>query len=655
METISPCAWRPLGFAPSAILLCFLAVGDGRAEQPITAEDRAHWAFAPRTNPAIPAVRSADLARGAIDRFILAELEKADLSTTPPADRTTLIRRVTFDLTGMPPMPDEVDAFLADDSPDAYERLVDRLLTSPAFGERFALFWLDLARFAETDGFEHDLVRPDAWKYRDWVIKAASADLPYDRFLALQLAGDELAAGDADAATATGFCLAGPDMPDINSQLERRHNVLNEMTGTVASVFLALQLGCAQCHDHKYDPISQEDFYRMRAVFEPAVRFERNKSQRAMSKNASSGSSSFLMVRGDYRRQGAEVQPAFPRIVSASNESTGHQAAGRRSALAAWLTRPDNPLTARVIVNRLWQQHFNVGLSSTPSDFGVMGEAPSHPELLDYLAGELTRTGWSLKRVHRAMVTSATYRQASRLSTPGWSDEQRKRTAAAWRKAASQDSQNRLLSRMPRRRLEGEAIRDAMLLAADSRSTRRGGPGVMPPLPAELVKTLLKDHWKTSVDSEDHYRASIYLFVRRNLRYPVFEAFDRPDANVSCPSRHRSTTALQSLLLINSAPALQCAQRLAGRATAEAGGDATRRMTICFRRALGRPPTEEESRQAADFLARQTARLRSDARPASALALPHPPSAGDADPHAAAAMVDLCLAIYNLSEFVYVD
>ena len=287
-------------------------------EVPVTDDDRVHWSFQPLSRVPLPSVKDSSWIINPIDRFILSRLEQESLEPLPPADRRTLIRRLTFDLTGLPPEPSAVEAFVSDDSSDAYNQLVDQLLASPAYGERWGQHWLDLARFAETDGFEHDKVREQAWRYRDWVIQAFNEDLPYDRFIQLQLAGDEMSPGDPAAAIATAFCLSGPDMPDINSQEERRHNLLNELTSTVGSVFLGLQLECAQCHDHKFDPISQADFYRLRAIFSPAVHVQQNKSIASLDqqKKGPTASPDYLMVRGDWRRRGPEVMPAFPRIAN---------------------------------------------------------------------------------------------------------------------------------------------------------------------------------------------------------------------------------------------------------------------------------------------------------------------------------------------------
>ncbi|MFN0051413.1 MAG: DUF1549 and DUF1553 domain-containing protein, partial [Planctomycetales bacterium] len=450
-------------------------------EPAITDTDREHWSFAPIQRHPLPLTRQPEWLRTGIDAFILAKLAAKDLQPAPAADRPTLLRRLSFDLTGLPPTPEEIAAILSPspppplahsvahdgDRPDWYERVVDRLLASPAFGERFGQSWLDLARFAESDGYEFDTVRPHAWKYRDWVIAALNADLPYDDFVRLQLAGDEAenaergawiveqmnsalrtptSKSDTDtkakskkptapppalAQIPTTFCLAGSDMPDVNDQLERRHVLLNELTSTVGAVFLGLQVGCAQCHNHKYDPISQADFYRLRAVFEPAVATLKRDMPYNVLANQPDAAPARFWVRGDHRRPGLEVPPAFPRIAdSAPERGTRNVERGAeqsasssplpapRSALASWLIRPSNPLTSRVIANRLWQHHFGRGLCATPSDFGVMGGPVTHPELLDWLALELRDNGWNMKRLHRTILSSSTYRQASNHASP---------------------------------------------------------------------------------------------------------------------------------------------------------------------------------------------------------------------------------------------
>ncbi len=621
---------------------CALASEPIETEAPITDEDRDHWSFQPLTRPAVPDVSANGWTNTAVDRFIYATLTAKQLAPQPEADCVALIRRLHFDLLGLPPSTEAVDAFVADQRPDAYERLVEQLLASHHYGEHWAQHWLDLARFAETDGFEHDKVREDAWKYRDWVIDALNADMPYDRFVTLQLAADEVAPADKQHTIATTFCLAGPDMPDMNSQDERRHIVLNELTSTVGGALLGLQVGCAQCHDHKYDPISQCDFYRLRAVFEPAIQVKKDKSLGVLQMQKGFAPVSHLMLRGDWQRPGPELHAAIPRIADLSSGAIGlsHDSPnGRRAALAKWLTAPENPLTARVIANRVWQYQFGAGLSRTPSDFGIVGDEPTHPELLDWLATELIEQNWSIKHLHRVILMSATYRQSSSARPSALHSP---RSADLW------------LSRFPRRRLSGESIRDAMLAASDSLDTRSRGPGVMPPLPDELVKTLLKNQWETSEREADHYRRSIYLFARRNLRYPIFEAFDRPDGNASCAQRGRSTTAPQSLLLLNSAFSLDAAQRLAGCVLVARPEVDTQAVKDAFRRVLNRLPTAEEQVMLVEFATQQTTRLRQESRPPEQLALPSRcPSS--VDPYAAAAFTDMCLALFNSSEFIYID
>ena len=616
-------------------------------EVPVTDDDRLHWAFRPVSRPALPSVKHPGWCRTPIDRFILAALESRDLAPAPEADRLTLLRRLTFDLTGLPPAPDEIERYLADDAPDAYEQLVERLLASPAYGERWAMHWLDLARFAETDGFEHDHVRPEAWRYRDWVVSALNADLPYDRFLSLQLAADEVAPDDRAAQLATGFLLAGPDMPDLNLQEERRHVFLNSMTANVGEVLLGLQFGCAQCHDHKADPLSQYDFYRLRACFETLDLFQEQPlevtaagdRQRTVVKaritrtSSSSKGESRLWVRGDFRRPGPSVPPAAPRAAATTDAGAFviDPAGPRRRELAEWLCDPANPLTSRVIVNRLWQHHFGSGIAATTSDFGLMGIGPTHPELLDWLASELMRTGWSLKELHRLMATSAVYRSASRSTPPAEGVPADDDVRAAWTRLIERDPGNRWYGRMSRRRLEGEAIRDTMLAACGTLNDRMGGPRVRPPLPPEVVKTLLKNQWPVTEAPSEHTRRSLYLFVRRNLKYPLFDVFDRPDQNLSCSRRQQTTIAPQALAMLNSEFTINCAARLADEVLAHEASAVDRTpadaVARCYLRLLGRRPTPAEQSAAEELIA-----------------------AGGP-----AGWIDLCLALFNTSEFVYID
>jgi hypothetical protein len=733
-----------------------LADSNAPEEPKWSAEQRRHWSFVPPTRPALPSVKNRVWVRNPIDAFILGEIEGMDLAPAPEADRLTLIRRVTFDLTGLPPSPEDVDAFVADTNPDAYERMVDRLLDSAQYGERWARMWLDLARFAESDGFKSDKTRPYAWRYRDWVVRALNSDLPYDRFLTLQLAGDEVAPYDADAFLATGFNRNWPFednnmVPGLNRQL-----ILDDMTDTTASVFLAMTLACARCHNHKFDAISQKDYYRFQAVFaateprdnaplaspfeqafhaavdaEHQARIDRVKSQLSaierpylatllkdtlsklppdvrvafateplersafqedllrkfakdmtvapsamksrmkpadrrvwtelggemneLVKNTPPGPETgsgmadtgpkalpiYLRVKGNFALKGEIVGPGFPSVFNKTlpgyEERPTSSTSGRRKALAEWLTRPDHPLTARVMVNRLWQNHFGRGIVATPSDFGTQGTEPTHPALLDWLATEFVARGWSMKAMHRLMVTSATYRQSS---TP---------TA----KTLADDPDNTLFSRMFRRRLEGEAVRDALLAASGSLDLRVGGPSVFPDLPAGIET---RGGWTRSSSASDRNRRSLYVFVRRNLKFPLFDAFDAPDTNTTCAERNVSVNSPQALMLLNSDLVLDQARALAGRVLKSAvdRNDPKAVVTAAYRLALSRNPKPAELSRGATFLEEQPALLSARADEPQKLDLPNPMPDGFG-PVQGAALVDYCHVLLNLNEFVFVD
>ncbi len=635
-----------LGFGLSA--LCGASSDDKPIEPALTEEDLSHWAFQPVQRLEPPAVKHESQVRNEIDRFILAGLEANGLKLMPAADRRTLIRRISFDLRGLPPTQEEVAEFLNDLSDDAYKKLIDRFLASPAYGERWAQHWLELARFAESDGFEHDKVRTEAWRYRDWVIRSLNEDMPYDEFVRLQIAGDEFYPDSEDKAIATGFLVAGPDMPDINLDEERAHTILNEMTSSTGLAFMGLTLGCAQCHDHKTDPVSQADFYRMRAVF-ANMDFPGNKEQlnHVFLETDAEAPPSFLMERGDFRRPGPEVSPAFVRAanpmgLTIAAAGDGSTTSGRRKALAEWLTDPGHPLTARVLVNRLWQHHFGSPIVGTPNDFGVLGDRPTHPELLDWLANELMDRGWSLKEMHRLLLQSASYRQTSRPV-----DE-------SWDMAVDTDPENRLFSRMNRKRLEGEAIRDAILAVSEQLNRKQGGPSVHPPLPPEVAITLLKKQWEVSEDESDHYRRSIYLFARRNLRFPMFDVFDRPDANASCGIRNVTTTAPQSLTLLNSDFSLQSARFMAGSVLESGSADYAVWVNQCYERIFSRPETQMEREAGIAFLQEQVALLKNEQRDPAGLATPLG-STAEIDPYKGSALTDYCLAMFNLSEMIYLD
>ena len=599
--------------------------------------DRSFWAFRPLRVVTPPPVRGAAWVRTPIDRFILAALERRGLRPNPPAQRRILIRRVCFDLTGLPPSPEEVEAFVHDPAPNAYDRLVDRLLASPHQGERFARHWMDVARFAESSGYEHDDDRPHAYHYRDFLIRAFNGDMPYDRFVHWQLAGDELAPGDPMAMAATGFLGAGP-FPTQLTEAEfesARYNELDDMVATTGSAFLGLSVGCARCHDHKYDPIPSEDYYRLAAVFTTTIRSEVELAagpRAAATKVQVTGEGfpptkhhaddrgfphyypkTYFLRRGDVAQKLAEARPGVLRILASGGrdlpswkvEAPAVRRPGasfRRAAMAAWLTDAESgagQLAARVIVNRLWQHHFGRGLVDTPNDFGAQGSRPSHPELLEWLAATLIENGWRLKPVHRLIVTSAVYMQDSRY------DEAR----------AAVDRDNVLHWRYTPRRLEAEPIRDALLAAAGRLDLRMYGPGTLDPAMS---------------------RRSVYFFIKRSRLIPLMMLFDWPEHLVSIGQRSTTTTAPQALAMLNGDLARHCAKGLADRVGARREADGA--VADAYLIALGRSPTGAEARLAAGFLAAQRSAYARQGRP-------------EFD---RLALVDFCQALLGMNEFIYI-
>jgi hypothetical protein len=629
--------------------LALLLPTRGKADPP-------HWSFRPRARPAPPQLSDPAARawlRTGVDAFVLARLRATGLRPAPGADRATLIRRLSFDLTGLPPTPREVDAFVRDRVPDAYERLVERLLASPHYGERWAQHWLDVVRYAESDGFEYDRYRPGMWRYRAYVIRSFQEDRPYDRFLTEQLAGDELDPASRMMQIAAGFHRLGPVRRNAGNQdvASSRNEVLTEMTDGVGMVFLGLTVGCARCHDHKFDDFTQEDYYRLQAFL--AATHEHNivladaKAQAAwqtrtdrlkatmkrlqgeLSKARGAAKEGLraklkeaqrslppplpavctvrhteaertpvhILRRGLPERKGRRVTPGFPLALvpeGASDPPPGGKG-GPRAALARWLADPAHPLTARVFVNRVWQAHFGKGLVETANDFGVNGARPSHPELLDYLADEFVRGGLRLKPLHRLIVLSSTYRQASRSPQA--------------RAGRAKDPDNRLLWQFPRRRLSAEELRDAMLAASGKLNLKAGGESVVVPVEKDLVDLLYdRGQWKVTADEREHDRRSIYLIAKRNLRLPFGQVFDQPDLQTSCPRREASTHALQALELLNGRAANRLAEAFAERLRREAGPDHARRVELAYRLTVGRPPTAAERALALEFLGSQPLR-----------------------------------------------
>lgn len=626
--------WIDLGAPYSRSLLQAKVTGPAWTEKLVTAENRQFWSFQPLHKAIPPAVTQVAWPQSPIDCFILVRQEALGLTPNPPATRRQLIRRVSLDLIGLPPTPDEVEAFVKDTRPDAYARVVDRLLASPHYGERWGRFWLDLARFAESHGFEHDYDRPTAYPYRDFVIQALNDDMPYDTFVKWQLAGDEYQPTVPLAQMATGFLAAGVHSTQITQREVEKHRYdeMDDMLATTGTALLGLTVGCARCHDHKFDPIPQRDYYQLLSTFTKTVRSEvqlpigvngadvktliSTEGLPALRLHTQGGDflpATHFLRRGDADQKETVAPQGFLQVLMRappqawqSPAPAGCRTSYQRKALAEWLTDVDKgagTLLARVIVNRLWQHHLGRGLVATPSDFGTRGTPPSHPELLDWLAGELVRGNWRLKAVQRAIVLSAAYQLDSHV------DEQKKQL----------DRDNLLVWHQPLRRLEAEALRDSMLALGGALDSRLYGPGTL---------------------KETSTRRSIYFTVKRSQLVPMMQVFDWPDALSSMGERPTTTIAPQALLFMNDPQVRSWAAGLARRA-ATAGADVPAAMVhAAYRFALGRGPAADELTDALAFLNRQAGTFK---------------STGDSAQPQREALVDLCQALLSLNEFVYVE
>ena len=747
----------------------------------------AWWSFRPPVRPEPPQVREAShRVRNPIDNFVLARLHAQGLKPAPEATRPELVRRVYVDLIGLPPTPEQVESFLRDESPQAFEKLVDQLLESPAYGERWARHWLDVVRYADSGGFETDEYYPNAWRYRDYVIKSFNEDKPYDRFVQEQIAADELWPDNLDlydtsyairpekvahmeARVATSLYGFGPSIGESTLDAPKlRYERLTDWVDMTGAAFMGLTLACARCHDHKFDPITQKDYFRMQAIFAPShpvtlpvvtamSMFHRNEhyprtialderrrahemfeadvrrrltgeqkagfspeARRAYEKPekkrteeerklaapvqdavadffnrntfklkehltpeekaersrlllaiaekvleipVQDGSHAIrwdgfydtpsatvlghiqgelipetrILERGDLDRPGEPVEAGLPRILGEGVDFRTNQGHGprHRKQLALWLTRPDHPLTARVMVNRLWQWHFGRGLVSTSNDFGLQGQPPSHPELLDWLATEFVRQGWSLKAMHRLIVQSSAYRLTSRFDDPG--------NAAA-------DPDNAYLWRANRRRVEAEVLWDSIHAVAGTLSPKMYGRPFVPPLSEdELAGFRLKWAWTVPADPAEHSRRGIYILSRRNFVFPMFEKFDTPDPAVSCPERSVTTVAPQSLWLLNNDAVFRQALAFAGRLVREGGSEPDQWVDRAWRTALGRPPSDQETRDALETLA-SAGGERWEELPEGA-----PPELKTIERSQAQGLTELCLAVFNLNEFLFVD
>ncbi|HUY90600.1 MAG TPA: PSD1 and planctomycete cytochrome C domain-containing protein [Pirellulales bacterium] len=639
------------------------------------------WSLRPVSRPDVPDVRRPARIKTPIDAFILQRLEEDRLEPAPSADRITLIRRATFDLHGLPPTPQEIDEFLADDSETAYANVVERLLASPRYGERWGRHWLDLASYADSHGFELDYPRPYAWRYRDYVIQAFNDDKPYDRFLLEQLAGDVLSPDDPAAGIATGFLAAGPwdysgyvtAIQETAASRGTRLQDLDNMLTTVMTTAVGLTVGCAKCHDHKFDPISQQDYYSLQAVFAgvrrgdricqgnatqeqarrmeqirldihkkrigvaeidaraPEARTEELEQKRALLCDeiaaleaeyaqlpeveltyavlSETPRKTHVLYRGDTESPRDEVAPAaLCAVKSLKAELTDGDAPERerRLALARWLTDPANPLTARVMVNRLWHYHFGQGIVGTPGDFGFNGQRPSHPELLDWLASEFQRRNWSVKETHRLIMLSGAYQQSSRNDAS----------------AAAIDAGNRLLWRMNRRRLDAEEVRDSMLASSGKLQLAMGGPADQP-FRYQFRKSPVYDYLDTT-DRRERGRRSIYNFIVRSTPDPFMDVLDFPVPSACTPARNSTNTPLQSLSLLNDRFVIEQADRFAARLSAAHEHDVRAQVNAAYRLAFGRLPSSSEAERAEQFIAGRE-------------------------------LFQFCRALFNANEFLYVD
>ncbi|MFN7999016.1 MAG: DUF1549 and DUF1553 domain-containing protein [Bryobacteraceae bacterium] len=716
----------PLGLALAALIAGGEEPADKEAKF-IGARGR-YWAFQKVVRPPTPEMQDSWV-RTPIDGFIQQALVAKKLTPSAPLERIKLIRRVTFDLIGLPPTPAEVDAFLADKSPDAYEKVVDRLMASPHYGERWALKWLDVVRYADTNGFELDADRTHSWRYRDYVIDSFNQDKPYDRFIQEQIAGDEMFPGDKTALIATGYLRAGQEHlvgGNIDPEMSREE-VLTEIATSVGQTYLGLTVNCARCHNHKFDPILQADYYRLQAIFggasgkeveiatlaekaaweaadkaykerlkpvtdalenlakpyhdrivadrlktlDPKLRAaydipkeKRTAEQKVLAENAKdqlepawdvvagamtpedketraklrarlheieatepdplpmayaytnnkeAAPQAYVLRMGNPQNKLDPVDPAVPRVLKASYEIP-KASIGRRTALAMWLTSGQNPLTARVMVNRIWQFRMGTGIVRTPNDFGVMGDRPSNQPLLDWLAAEFVANGWSVRKIDRLIVTSNVYLQAT---TPD-------------REKQAVDPDNRLYWRMNRKRMEGETLRDEILSVTGSLNPSLGGRPVRIPIEPEVYDLIFTEHerdglWPVSPDKNVRNRRSIYLYNKRSVRLPLLNAFDQPDAITSCPVRPVSTHALQALSMFNSDFMQEQAAAFAGRLEQECKkGDRRCEVNQAWRLTLSRAPNQAEQKLAKKFF--------SDG----------------------GSLSDMCLALLNRNEFVYV-
>jgi hypothetical protein len=648
---------------------------------------RNFWAFQAPRACAPPNVADSQSWQSAIDRFIVARLEAAGLGPSPRVGKRTLVRRATLDLWGVPPSPEDVDAFVRDERPDAFEHVVNRLLASPLYGQRWGRHWLDLARYADSNGMDDNLAYADAWRYRDYVIAAWNTDKPFDRFVAEQLAGDLLADREPEhrdeLLVATGFLAVGPKMLAEDDPVKQQMDIVDEQLDTTCRAFMALTMGCARCHDHKFDPLRMEDYYALAGIFKStqtmisyrvdskwnstalggikaALRLEdleqiidrhdnslvngnpnrmsadersarlklldEAKAEYAAIPKAMSVSEGIvadveIFLRGNHLTRGPLVPRRFPTILAGTNQAPVEHTKSGRLELAHWLTSPENPLTARVIANRVWRWHFGQGLVRSVDNFGKLGETPSHPQLLDWLARQLVADGWSLKKLHRRILLSRVYQQGT-----------------AWNQRAGQlDPENRLCWRMSRRRMDVEQLRDSLLATSGQLDLTLGGPS----LRCAPFQDLSAGAASRQPALYQSVRRSVYLPVLRGAVYDVFRTFDFPDPAVIDGNRATTTVAAQALFMMNSSLMAEAAKHLARSILSNPGLDDCDRLELASRRVLGRPATALELASWSSFLGRYQS--------AASIAQESP------DARRRLAWQGLCRALLSSNEFVYID
>ena len=607
-------------------VLCLI----GFPGEPTGTDERTYWAFRQLEQGAPPLVENGEWAQTGIDRFVLARARAEGIAPNGPVGRRKLIRRAYFDLIGLAPTRQEVEAFIADESSDAYEKVLTRLLASPHYGERWGRHWLDVARFGESHGYEADNERPSAWTYRDAVIRAFNSDLPFNTFIRHSIAGDVLQGDDPLAVALTGFITSGSTVTNVDGvdREKAKYDKLDDIVSATGSAFLALTIGCARCHDHKYDPIAQRDYYRLVGFFLPGSARDRQiaigrsgSKVKGLAWNGGNKRKNPLLERGDTEKKSGDVglgvlaalspdDGDLARWVEASEKKSGDG----RPGLAHWLTNVDDgagALAARVIGNRLWQHHFGVGLVKTSDNFGRVGDKPTHPKLLDWLAGELIRAGWKLKPIHRLIMTSAVYTQDT-----------------TWdKKRHDVDPENKLMWRRQPRRVQAEILRDSIMNTAGTLNRQLFGPSIKPWVSRDAIKTGSTNKWPTNVkDGPKTWRRSIYVFMRRSMRVPFFETFDVPDAMSSRGVREKTTVATQALLLMNNEFVRKQAEHFAGRLGQLENKEPRVAVEEAYWLALSRKPTEEEIKLSLEL-------INSEGQ----------------------SLTNFCHILFTLNEFIYVD